>query len=919
MLEPQLITYATAGLAAGVGAATTTVAALRLLPHAKLALKPADARPMRNRRTASAPTGRSARFIPTIRKSQIRAVTRGGLICYDQGYGCGWDATPQTTMLSEDDHLDYAINRVATMLKSMEEPGTIVQIRTSKGPDIGRAIREHQKAIEPGCDQLAKELNSLQNDTYIHGAAQGAYHQSVTSIWARVPSIHPNGLKRLFSKDKQLKKDERDARQKAQSAFEMLERICPLRMRRLQGEELWNALYKGHHEGAKSVPNFNLTSAIRADDLLAGDDLTLTNDRMIIDGTTSASIVTLWLPPHPEISADLARQLERAELSFRHTIIVEFEILHQARAKQILKRKIKQARNSSLTAHGTNAGNHDAAGLIEQLDALLGSVSNNKDKLIATRYTIVVYGPEVTDVNDDLQMERARRVLSSRSDDIVAALRSDTGSLPKREDQCTLEYIYPLTLVGEMRPTVTGREIIEQSRSMAALAHIEAPWAGSPKPHTLLHLARGRLVGLNLWDKSQILSPTALIVGGSGSGKSVLLGELITNILGTLADATVRCIDFDESLGPLVELLGGKHMKFNSPDDEPRPLNIFDFDGLELGLMPDETQLTLVVEDLKILARVGPDDADGENVLTIAVKEVYEDFSHINGRGHAKQEPVLSHITDHLKSRGPNFETPELRAKAGSLAAALEKYRNHAWLDQPTHEYFNDSASRFTVYELNSLDGLPPAVRNSLAFRVAAKVGSTGGVRRKDGLFTPVLIAIDEGHKVKENYPVVFKANESISRRGNKQMVFQIICTQAWSDLSDCPALIKNSSIKFFGKQNDQSDEIAKAVGLSARAEAELHGLISSPGNFSQYLMVIGSGPNQIVETCQLTLASVSLWTRTNNANERNARRRVLALMPEWTLAEAINYLAIRYPRGLEAVGLKQIDESELTGLRRAA
>lgn len=899
--------FLAAGLAGGGALGLTLAAARRFVPLTKLVVSDRQEKTERRSRTGSAPGGK---HWGTARKSEIIGLSENGIIRYDDGFGCGWDMTPQTTMMSEDFHLDSSIDRLGRMLTSIDQPGTIIQLRIAKGPDIGRAIREHQLTVEPDADPLARELNAIQNTTYIRAASTGVYHQSISSVWARVPVELPGAMRRLGASTKQVVRDERDARDRAQSIFEMIERMSPLRTRRLNGEETWNALYRGHHEGVKSVPNFDRTSAIHASTLLAGDDLTLTGDRMIIDGQATASIVTLWLPPHPEMQADLARQLERAELGFRHTVIVEFEILDQDKAKSRLKRKIKFAHRNTKKADGRQNLNEDARGIVEQLTAINRAVSNNKDRLIATRYTIVVYGPSVTDVNDETQMDNARRILNTRCDALIAAMKTDTGSIPKREDQCTLEYIYPRTIVGEMPRGVTGREIIETSQTVAALAPVEAPWTGSPNPHTLLSLTSGRIIGLNLWDKSQIMSPTMLIVGGSGSGKSVLLGEIITNVLGTLSHATVRCIDFDESLGPLVELLNGKHLKFNSEDGEPRPLNVFDFDGLELGRMPDETQVTLVVEDLKLLTR--KDDTDSENVLTIAVREIYEDFSRINGPGQPKQEPILSHVADHLKSRGQNFETPELRATAGSLAAALEKYRDHPWLDQPSHESFNDQRSRFSVYELNSLDGLPPAVKNSLAFRVAAKVGSTGGEKRLDGMFSPVLLGFDEGHKIKENYPIVYKALESIARRGNKQMVFQVIATQAWSDISDCPALIKNSSIKIFGAQNDQSDEIMEAVGLSPRANAALHALVASPGNFSQYLLVVGSGPQKTVERFQLELASVNLWTRTNNANERNARRRVQSLMPHWSLGQVLDWLATEYPRALESVGLKQIDESKL-------
>src|SRR5205085_10941469 len=126
------------------------------------------------------------------------------------GCGCGWDLTHQTTMMSEDFHLDTSIDRIGRMLTSIDQPGTIVQIRVAKGPDAGRAIREHQLTVEAGADELARELNAIQNTTYIRAAATGVYHQSIASVWARVPAELPGAFRRLGASTKQAVRDERD-------------------------------------------------------------------------------------------------------------------------------------------------------------------------------------------------------------------------------------------------------------------------------------------------------------------------------------------------------------------------------------------------------------------------------------------------------------------------------------------------------------------------------------------------------------------------------------------------------------------------------------------------------------------------------------------------------------------------------------
>jgi hypothetical protein len=76
--------------------------------------------------------------------------------------------------------------------------------------------------------------------------------------------------------------------------------------------------------------------------------------------------------------------------------------------------------------------------------------------------------------------------------------------------------------------------------------------------------------------------------------------------------------------------------------------------------------------------------------------------------------------------------------------------------------------------------------------------------------------------------------------------------------------------------------------------------------------MVIGSGLDQVVEVVQHELSPLMLWTLTTNADERNARTRVLAHCPHWNEIQVHDWLAEHYPRGLTAVGLREIDETLL-------
>ena len=919
MFDESLMTTATAAVAGGAAFGLAAAAALKLGPLARLARAGLDTSSLdtsslntQRRGSATASAGSSRTGWGEARTTEIVALERDGIIRYPDGFGCGWEATPLLTRLGPDDLLDEAVDKLARMLASIEVPGTIVQLRLATGPDPGRAIYALDEARDSRADPRARTLHQLGIEFHLEAALSGVFHQSRLSLWARAPVGLPPAWKRLGRASSRSAQDEQEAREQALRVFRTIERMSPLELRSLNSQEMWEALYLGHHQDARSVPAWSRQAGIFPGPLLLGDCLTLTNQRMVIDGRTPACIVSLRVPPQPAIAASLARFLERSDLGFRHTIIVEFIALDQRTAVRKLDRRIRQVRHSTRRADGRLRHNPDAPTVLDQLMSVRTDVVGGRDSIIAARYYAVIYGPELSDVTNTRQLEEAGRELDDRAERFIAALRTRAGAEAMREDQASLEFIYPQSLVGELSSRETGREIPETTGTLAALAPLESVWTGAPRPHTLVTTPTGRLLGLDLFDRRQIVAPTGLIIGASGSGKSVLLGRLITGVLGTRAGAGVRAVDFGESLGPLVDVLGGRHWRFHTDHGgEARPLNIWDYEGLEEGAMPDETQLALVVGDLMQLARAGDTDSLAEDVLSILVKEVYRNEVPRNGPGRPKHEPVLSHLLDLLSSY--QFDAQAVRERAASLMVGLEKYRHHPWLDRPTHpDFIHCGHSRFDVYELNSLDALPQSVRATLAYRVAARVANSLGARTTDGRRAPVLLCFDEVWKIKEKYPQILKAINCVARTGRKENAFNLLASQAYEDFSGTPDVVKNSGLKLIGKQIGDFTVLADDCGLADEARAAVSSIINAPGYFAQFVGVIGSGPDQIVEQLQVELSPAELWTYTTNPDERNARARVAALRPAWGGERVIAWLARHYPRGLTAIGQVAINESFL-------
>jgi hypothetical protein len=414
------------------------------------------------------------------------------------------------------------------------------------------------------------------------------------------------------------------------------------------------------------------------------------------------------------------------------------------------------------------------------------------------------------------------------------------------------------------------------------------------------------VIGLDLFDRGAIPSPLGLVLGQPGSGKSVMMARITNDVLATLPEARVRAVDFGESLGPHVDVVAGRHLRFNTAD--PRTINIWDYPGLESGEPPDETQIALVVMDAMRLARVKPDDSIAEDILTNVVTEVYKNEVPRNGPGRPKHEPTHSNLLAMLDSHP--FPSQAVRDRAATLALALEKYRDHPWIDAPTHPDFT-ADSTYDVYELDSLDHFQQDVRETLAGRVAARVVRSIGQLKADGTRTPVLLVFDEVWKIRDKYPHILDVIKRGARQGRKENAVTLLATQAYEDFEKLFDITRTAGVKIIGKQIGDCSKLIEDAGLSNNAAAAIGAIKNIPGEYAQYVLVLGSGFDQVVEMIQMDLSPAELWTFTTNPYERNARARVQALTRR-PLSEVIGWLATVYPRGLAAAGLVEIDESLL-------
>ena len=890
-----------------------------------------------------------------LRKSEIMGFD-GDLLRYRDGsYGRAYRITLANTIYQTEEFTENRVDEISSLLNFDKPAGTIVQIRFDSLPDSGAVLRNHLRCRnEKDSHPHAAILHATNLKIYEEAIAGGLLKEQSATVWIRVPAQdshdHPAilnflpsvgreierggfvqfftapviGSKNAFSQNfvKREQVREEKCRREAEKVFRSFEENFPkeLRLEAMPRQKTFEKLFVSHRRDSTDAPvlpekakNINIRCYLAASNIKSDET------DYVIHEQSLASVVSLKTPPQNFVTADTMRYLTcRGDLNFPHTIVLDFVALDTEASKKELKKKIKRIEGSGNTFFGLKPLGEDAKVVREELTELLRQVEKGREKICKARINFIVFGGRA---RNRAELNEKTEILSERCERMMSAVRKIPGADAVREEPARVRAIYPRLLAGELSWKQTGQEFGEAASSLAAFVPTEGAWRGSPRPHSLFLTPDGQMFGLDLFDRNLIKSPTVIVTAASGEGKSVLGMRIITDILATCGQVKVRAIDYKNSLKPMCKLFGGRHINF--AESQPKPLNIWNYPGIETGLPASKRQSTFVLTDLLNLSKTPKDDTITYSIAKLIVTEVYKISNTRNGAGRPKFQPTLSHFLDLLGSYSWN-ETE--RTKANELYLKLNIYRGDVWLDAPTHPDF-DTDSPFDVYELTSLSCLDEPVRESMGFRIAASIMQEIGEENEQGQITPFLFVCDEMKEITKHFPAILDLIGNTSLTGRKEGVVTLLMGQAYEHFSgseDAPNpigidLVKNSGVKIIGKQIGNFDRLVRDCELPSETQIAVRSIRNPYGIYTQWVMVIGSGDDKIVEMATVSQSPIERWNSTTDANEKNARATAERLVTNQPFAFVLAWLASKYPLGLTAAGLTEISAEYMEELRTFA
>ncbi len=891
-----------------------------------------------------------------LRKSEILGFD-GALIRYRDGsFGRAYKIILANTIYQSEEFTENRIDEISSLLNFDKPAGTVIQIRFDSLPCSGKVLKNHLRSRnETESHPHAALLHATNIKIYEDAISAELIKEQSATVWIRVPAAdkhdHPALLqflpsvvreigrggffqcltapiisgKNAFSQNFVSREQAREEKcqQAAEKVFRAFEENFPkeLRLERLSRQETFEILFASHRRSVKTDAPVLPETVSRLDirRYLASGEIKADETDYVIHEKSLASVVSLKVPPQNFVTADTMRYLTcRGDLNFPHTIVLDFVALDVEASKKELKKKIKRIEGSGNTFFGLKPLGEDAKVIREELTELLRQVEKGREKICQARINFVIFGGKVRHRSE---IKERAETLTERCEQIISAVRKIPGADAIREEPARVRAIYPRMLAGEISWRETGQEFGEAASTLAAFVPTEGSWHGSPRPHSLFLTPDGNLFGLDLFDRNLIKSPTVIVTAASGEGKSVLGMRIITDILATKGRIKVRAIDYKNSLKPMCTLFGGRHINF--AESQPKPLNIWNYPGLETGFPASKRQSTFVLTDLLNLSKTPKDDTITYSIAKLIVGEVYKISQTRNGHGRPKFQPTLSHFLDLLGNYSWN-ETE--RTKANELFLKLNIYRNDVWLDAPTDPDF-DSDSPFDVYELTSLSCLDEPVRESMGYRIAASIMQEIGEENSRGQITPFLFVCDEMKEISKYFPPVLDLIGNTSLTGRKEGVVTLLMGQAYEHFSgteDAPNpigidLVKNSGVKIIGKQIGNFDRLVRDCELSKETQTAIRSIRNPYGIYTQWVMVIGSGDDKIVEMATVSQSSVERWNSTTDANERNARAIAERQLADQPFAFVLAWLAEHYPLGLTAAGLTELKTEHVEELRTFA
>ena len=479
------------------------------------------------------------------------------------------------------------INRFSQNLENLlisSGDGLRLQVFYKLTPNLKEIIDEHE-AISKDAPEVYKPVSKARLSLFKSELKDKRYFKPEIYFFVRsAPFAYKKQF--LFDDNKKFKKisveDYKDHKDKFLRALKQIE--SSLRSASLDPEELsqneWFKLCFDYLNLDRSerigAPELKDKEDLFSDSLtseLCLSDVMATKDGVSIGGLTFQAI-TLKSLPEGQTYASMIDELTK--LSFHFWISQSIHILDQAKEKGKLQLQRRIAH--SMAAGSKNVSDLESENKLSNIEELLTDLLEGSMKLLSQDFTLMIWG----ETNEELD---------EKSDEVLKAFRNLNQAEGLVETLPSKEAFFK-SLPGVCEGL---RHKKMKSSNIAHFMPLFSQWEGNKNPVCLFPNRDNGLFALDPFNP-ELPNWNGICFGGSGSGKSFSITQLMLQFYGQSPRPRVIWIDNGASSQRLLEVLDGEFLDFKL--DSGMCINMFDLPEGQLKPSPEKVKLLLAVLEM---------------------------------------------------------------------------------------------------------------------------------------------------------------------------------------------------------------------------------------------------------------------------------------------------------------------------------
>ena len=292
-----------------------------------------------------------------------------------------------------------------------------------------------------------------------------------------------------------------------------------------------------------------------------------------------------------------------ASIPFHFWISQNIQILDQTKEREKLELKRRVAH--SMASGSQNVSDLESESKFSDIEGLLRELMAGSQRLVAMDFTVIIWG-------------KTKEELEDKSDEILKAFRS------MGQAEGVIETLPCFDVFIEAMPsTCTGLRMHKMKSSNAAhLLPLYGSWRGSQRPVCLIPNRESSLFSFDPFSK-ELPNWNGLVFGGSGSGKSFTLCQLMLMFYGQKPTPRIIWIDNGASSKRLLEVLDGEFVDLNL--ESGIRINVFDLQSGEKT--PSSAKIKLILAVLELILKEPSEKSLGKRekaMLEEAILKCYD-------------------------------------------------------------------------------------------------------------------------------------------------------------------------------------------------------------------------------------------------------------------------------------------------------